>query len=333
MSEKPGLFECIKTLLGEAGLDPSPANYEFCYRYLTGADHQLIEAVDAVRGAGRLNARAVANIRRELYGTGAAGLSQLLEDAERHLTRMTGYVEQSDADARSYRDRLGRSDLDGDLTLERQRAMLAEMIDATNTMIAQTELLQKELVQSTREIDVLKADLEIARVDARSDALTGLANRKACCDYLDAQIARARHDGRPLSLIFLDIDHFKKFNDNFGHRMGDEVLRLVAQRLEKAFHGAGFVARWGGEEFVAVLPGFNAEEAFGYAERLRVDMASRTVRARATGREVGRITLSLGVADLVPQDSAQTLVDRADQALYDAKAEGRDRVVRWQEAA
>lgn len=334
MTDRADLYERIRELLDETALDPSPTNYEFFYRYVTGADRQLGEAVDAVRRAsGRLTPRAVASIRQELYGASAAGMGRLLDDAEKQLERMTGYVEQSDADARHYRDQLGRSDLDASTTLERQRAMLADMIDATNTMIAQTEQLQKDLVSSSREIDVLKADLEIARVESRSDALTGLANRKACCDYLDAQLARARNDDRPLSLIFVDIDHFKKFNDTFGHRMGDEVLRLVALRLEKSFHGAGFVARWGGEEFVIVMPDFEAEEAVGYAERLRLDIGSRTVRTRGSGRDVGRITLSLGVSQMKADDSAQTLIDRADQALYDAKAEGRDRTVTWKEAA
>jgi diguanylate cyclase len=328
------LFDRIHVLMAEGGIEPTPSNYEFFYRYVTGADPQLVEAVDAIRrSTGKLGDRTIANIRRELYGSGNGGVGRLLEDAERQLSRMTDYVEKSDADARQYRHRLGsgRSDLDAAATLERQRTMLAEMIEATNTMISTTEQLQTELADSSREIDMLKADLEIARVESRSDALTGLANRKACCDYLDAQITRADTEGRPLSLIFLDIDHFKKFNDNFGHRMGDEVLRLVGQNLERIFHGHGFVSRWGGEEFVIVMPNHDAAEAATLAETFRQHIATRTVKTRNSGREIGRITLSLGVAGLIPNDSAQQLIDRADQALYDAKADGRDRVVCWQQ--
>lgn len=334
MSEQASLYERIQTLMAEAALEPSPTNYEFFYRYVTGADPQLVGAVDAVmRTNGKLTDRAVANIRRELYGTGGVGVGRVLEDAEKQIARMTGYVEQTDAGARSYRDRLGRSDVDASATLERQRAMLQEMIEATNTMLSQTEQLQSELAHSSREIDMLKADLEIARVESRSDALTGLSNRKACCDYLEAQILRATTDARPLSLIFLDIDYFKKFNDNFGHRMGDEVLRLVSASLERSFHGTGFVSRWGGEEFVVVMPNFEVAEAVEYAERFRQHIGSRTVRARQSGREVGRITLSLGVSEMIAGDTTQSIIDRADHALYDAKADGRDRVVCWKEAA
>ncbi len=344
VSDTKGTFDRIRALLEEGGIAPTPTNYEFLYRYVTGADPQLVEAVDAVRRTtGQLGERALTNIRRELYGTGRAGVGRVLEDTETQLARMNDYIERSDADARQYASRLDvrRSDLnagagsphDAGATLERQRTMLAEMIEATNAMLATTEQLQAELAASSREIDMLKADLEIARVESRSDALTGLSNRKACCDYLDAQMERAFADGRALSLIFLDIDHFKKFNDTYGHRMGDEVLRLVAQSLERFFHGRGFVSRWGGEEFVIVMPLHEAEEATQFAERFRQFIGTRAVRSRQTGREIGRVTLSLGVAGLIEGDTAQQLIDRADHALYDAKAEGRDRVVCWKAAA
>ena len=111
---------------------------------------------------------------------------------------MNDYIERSDADTRSHASKLGvrrshlvaqsNAEIDASNTLERERTMLAEMIEATNAMLATTEKLQAELAASSHEIEMLKADLEIARVESRSDALTGLSNRKACCDYLDAQI-------------------------------------------------------------------------------------------------------------------------------------------------
>jgi diguanylate cyclase len=337
VGDNRGTFDRIRALIEEGGVAPTPSNYEFLYRYVTGADPQLIEGVDAVRRShGAIGDRAIANLRRELYGTGRVGVGRVLEDTEAQLARMNDYIERSDADTRSYASRLetaSRSDLDASATLERQRVMLADMIEATNQMLATTERLQGELSASSREIDALKADLEIARVESRSDALTGLSNRKACCDYLDAQIERAAREVRPLSLIFLDIDHFKKFNDNFGHRMGDEVLRLVSASLERFFHGRGFVSRWGGEEFVIVMPDHDTREAADFAERFREHIGTRSVRARNTGREVGRITISLGVAGLAEDEAAQQLIDRADHALYEAKAEGRDRVVCWKAAA
>ena len=332
VADQPTLTDYIQALMIEGNLEPTPSHYEFLYRYAVGADPQLTEAVDAVRRTpGAFGARAVSQLRRELFGTGSSGVGRLIEDTERQLSRMSEYVGRSDADARVYRERLGSVELG--TTLERQRGMLADMVEATNVMIQRTEALQAELLRSAHEVEMLKADLEVARIESRSDPLTGLSNRKACCDYLDVHIARALQARGKLALIFLDIDHFKKFNDSFGHRMGDEVLRLVAQSLERFFHGAGFVARWGGEEFVVVMPDLTANEAAAHADRFREHIAGRTVRTRNSGREIGRVTLSLGVADLIADDDAQAIIDRADRALYDAKAEGRDRVVCWREAA
>jgi len=335
VSDTTGIYERIQALLSKGDIAPTPSNYEFLYRYVTGSDPQLVAAFDAAQAAGPIGDRTLGTIRRELYGTGRIGVGRVLEDTEAQLARMNDYIERQDAGARDYQTRLGasRSDLDASATLERQRAMLAEMIEATNAMLTTTEQLQTELAASSREIDLLKSDLEIARVDARSDALTGLANRKACCDYLDAQIDLAETEQRPLSLIFLDIDHFKKFNDSYGHRIGDEVLRLVSASLESFFHGRGFVSRWGGEEFVIVMPMHEAEEATAFAEQFRLHIGTRTVRTRQSGREIGRVTLSLGVSGLIAGDSAQHIIDRADAALYDAKADGRDRVVCWKSAA
>jgi len=335
VGDTTSIFDRIHALLAEGEIAPTPSNYEFLYRYVTGADPQLVAAFDAAKAAAPIGDRTLGTIRRELYGTGRIGVGRVLEDTEAQLARMNDYIERQDAGARDYQTRLGasRSDLDASATLERQRAMLAEMIEATNAMLATTEQLQGELAASSREIELLKTDLEIARVDARSDALTGLANRKACCDYLDAQIERAETEHRPLSLIFLDIDHFKKFNDNYGHRIGDEVLRLVSASLESFFHGRGFVSRWGGEEFVIVMPMHEADEATEFAERFRQHIGTRTVKTRNSGREIGRVTLSLGVSGLISGDTAQHIIDRADAALYDAKADGRDRVVCWKAAA
>lgn len=330
MTDTSDVMLRIRELMIEGEIAQTPANYEFLYRYVTGADQELVVAIDAVRrNVGRLGARAVENIRREIYGGAGRGtLGRLLEDTRRQIERIEEYIGQTEADTRTYRETLddGRSKLAGQNTIERQRAMLTEMIRATNAMLQRTQRLERELASSSVEIDNLKSDLEIARSESRTDPLTGLANRKACLDYLDTQILRAHAEGRTASVAFLDIDHFKRFNDSFGHRMGDEVLRLVAQSLERFFHGFGFPTRWGGEEFVIAVPGRTAAEVAEIAERFRMFIASRTVRARQSHREVGRITLSFGVAQLRRGEAASDLIDRADAMLYRSKSEGRNRV-------
>lgn len=334
MSHIGDVMERIASLMSEGEIPPSPANYEFWYRYATGADPELVEAIDAIRRhVGRVDARAMDNIRRELYGGGGRGtLHRLLDDARHQLDLIESFVGRGKANTRDYHIALndGHQVLSGGATLETQRAMLVEMVHATNAMMQKTKRLEKELASSSHQINRLKADLEIARSESRTDPLTGLANRKACADYLDAQILRARAEMRVLSVVFLDIDHFKHFNDSLGHRMGDEVLRLVARSLERFCHGIGFPARWGGEEFVVVVPGRSIKEVAELAERFRLFIASRTLRAKHSHRDVGRITLSLGIAQLKLDESAQDLIDRADAMLYQAKSAGRNRVeVAW----
>lgn len=330
LSHTPDIIDTVRALLAEGDIAATPSNYEFWYRYATGADPELVEAVDAARRAtGRVTTRNMTAIRRELYGGNGQGtFSRVIEDTARQLERMAGYVGRSEGETRDYRGQLdeGSELLEQEAALSEQRDLLARMMAQTSAMIEKTSILESELASSSSEITTLKADLEIARTESRCDPLTGLANRKAGCDYLEAHVLRAHSELRALSLIFLDIDHFKRFNDSFGHRTGDEVLRLVAQSLERFFHGLGFAARWGGEEFVVVLPGKALAETIALAERFRVSVGSRTVRTRTSQRDIGRITLSLGVAQLAREEMPQQLIDRADRALYDAKADGRDRV-------
>ncbi len=158
---------------------------------------------------------------------------------------------------------------------------------------------------------------------AVTDGLTGLHNHRAFQDYLEEQFQLAVRNRLPLSLILMDVDHFKQYNDTFGHQAGDEVLRTVAQILKERVREGDFVARYGGEEFVVVLPRADEESAAMVAERLRqaVEAENWTLRP---------VTGSFGVASLRPDmETRQELIEAADQALYQAKKNGRNRVEIW----
>jgi len=330
MNQVPDIISEIAALMAAGDIAPTPANYEFWHRYVTEADAQLVDAVDGVRRvAGRLSARDMDRIRRELYGRpNDESLVKLIDQTQAQLQRMSTYVVQTEGDTRVYSEALR----DGQTVLANlhdpamQRALLAEMVAATSAMIEKAERLETELALSCQEIEKLRKDLERERSESRTDPLTGLPNRKAFGAYLEAQAARALADRKPLCLVFCDIDHFKKFNDSWGHRLGDEVLRLVAQSLEQMCHGLGYAARYGGEEFVITLPGKALDAAEDIAEQFRDFVGSRTVRTHQSNREIGSVTLSLGIAQLRWADSLEQLVERADAALYRAKQMGRDRV-------
>jgi diguanylate cyclase (GGDEF)-like protein len=164
-----------------------------------------------------------------------------------------------------------------------------------------------------------------ARQQASEDALTGLANRRMLDHQLTAELARARRDGKPLSAIVLDLDRFKRVNDSLGHAAGDDVLVHIAHILRAELRGADLAARYGGEEFCLLLPGISAEDAWWVAERIRQRVESNPT-VLASGESVP-ITVSLGIATLTADDSAETLIERADRAMYRAKQNGRNRSV------
>ena len=154
---------------------------------------------------------------------------------------------------------------------------------------------------------------------ALTDALTGIANRRAAEQALAKAIAGAERAHTPLSVGFFDIDHFKIVNDRFGHAVGDEVLRRVASTLEAAKRLSDTVARWGGEEFLAVLP-VSLDGAVAYCERVRKEIEQLTFPGAS------HVTISAGVASRAGKEDAAALLARADERLYFAKSSGRNRV-------
>jgi diguanylate cyclase (GGDEF)-like protein len=177
--------------------------------------------------------------------------------------------------------------------------------------------LADRLLRTRRERDA-------ARHVAERDALTGVLSRRALDERLAALVADAQAGGTGVALLFLDIDHFKAVNDTFGHATGDVVLREVAQRIGAELRARDAIGRWGGEEFVALLPDAGIEDARALSERVRRVVAERPI-------EVGPMpvptTISIGLAVFDPaRDDAATLIARADAALYRAKASGRNRV-------
>ena len=154
--------------------------------------------------------------------------------------------------------------------------------------------------------------------EARVDSLTGLANRRALEEILAAEISRAQRFAHQLAIVLLDLDRFKEINDSFGHAAGDVMLRAVSRLLTSLARQGDTVARWGGEEFVVVLPETELGGARRFAERLR-----RTIEAHAVGEM--QTSASCGVATMLPEDTVEDLLGAADQALYQAKTNGRNR--------
>jgi len=160
-----------------------------------------------------------------------------------------------------------------------------------------------------------------AERNALTDALTGLGNRHWMKDMFEREVTRAQHGKKPLCLMMIDIDNFKRFNDEYGHIAGDRVLVAVGDALREHLRPTDLIARFGGDEFSVLLPGLELGQAQQTAERLRERVSNLSPPSLSTA-----ITISIGITSNVEHDDVATLVQRADAAMYDAKDLGRNRV-------
>lgn len=228
---------------------------------------------------------------------GLAGSLKTLDAALRHLTWQTQRVAA------------------GDFT---QRVdFMGEFSEAFNSMVVALDKARTELDERN---ELLRAQAATLEELATTDVLAGTFNRRKFNELILAEIERVRRYGHPLSLLVVDIDHFKRINDTHGHEAGDEVLIVLAGLIRAGIRATDSLARWGGEEFVVLSPEVSVEEAAGLAERLR--SAAGTYKYSF----VGRVTASIGVAQHRVGETPDELFARADEALYRAKEGGRDRV-------
>ncbi len=192
-----------------------------------------------------------------------------------------------------------------------------------NELITKMSNLNNELINLTRLLDKKNEELEKANETIKeimnTDPLTGLLNRRTLKEILQTNMSFSMRHNFPLSIIMSDIDHFKSVNDSYGHEVGDKVLKTVAKILDKSCRIEDIVFRFGGEEFLSLLPNTNALSALNCAERLR-----RKIENTSIPNVKQKITISLGITELLPNDTDESFIRRADEALYEAKRKGRN---------
>ncbi len=217
--------------------------------------------------------------------------------------------------------------IDEEMSVEVVKLLATTLMDGAQAIRTNSESMTQRLAGAQQEIATLREDLAKAMTEAERDFLTGAFNRKAFDRRLDDALAQSKSDRLELTLMMIDIDHFKHFNDNFGHLIGDEVLKIVAKTLTDTLKGMDCVARYGGEEFAVILPNTPMSGGMVVAEAIRKSIASKELKRKTTGENFGVITVSIGVASFrVATDTATTLIARADEALYISKNSGRNRV-------
>lgn len=310
----------------------SPRNFEIWYAYASGYHPALNQQINAtLKAKGTISEADLVQMyenflsptrlteRIDLVGSQVKGeIDQVMAMIDAAVGSASSYTESL---AGATEQLVQSKDRDG------LRTIVGTLVQTTKAMEISNRSLEDRLHASKQEINDLQENLEAVRTESLTDPLTQLANRKFFDSTLEKSIAEAVERNEALSLMLTDIDHFKTFNDSFGHLTGDQVLRLVAMSVKHNVKGKDTAARYGGEEFAVILPNTTLRAAVTVAEHIRRAVMAKELMKRSTGENLGRMTISIGVATLRKADTGQSLIERADMCLYAAKRHGRNRVI------
>ncbi len=318
--------------LGDLLIPATPNNYAIWYVYHSGRTPDLKRDVDTLIDSKEpITPERTSEIYDRYFGGATEGqtLRNTGQGLEAAISKLVGFLSEAGAGTEEYGKALEHysTQLVDTAGAEEARAIVTAILGETKNMAERQANLREELAASTQEIKTLREGIRDARREAMTDALTGIANRKALNERLRESMEEADETGAPMCVLMLDIDFFKKFNDSYGHQLGDQVLRLVARTLTECIKGRDLAARYGGEEFVILLPLTSLENAFKLADHIRETVAAKRIVNRSTGDSLGQITLSIGASRYRPGEDSEALVKRADEALYAAKRGGRNRVL------
>jgi diguanylate cyclase len=310
---------------------PTPLNFELWVHYVGDPESPLGREIQRLLQTGEPFTEMVSEELAAAY-LPKAKLNDQIRDAgdqlSKELEAVAKMMTAAHKSSASYGETL--ADVSRDLSTADVDANLTQIVEtltaATRRVQRENNSLEKQLKDSTAEVNRLREHLEQVRRDATTDALTNLANRKAFDEELQRACAEADASDQPLALAVIDIDHFKSFNDTWGHQTGDQVIRYVASVIGRMAAPPRFAARYGGEEFGVIFPCEPGGIVRQTLEEIRDEVASRMLKRRSTAEDLGTVTVSAGFAERRKGESAHALMERADAALYASKRGGRNRV-------
>jgi len=326
--ESAELLRMLLPLMSRHPAAFSPLSYAVWYEYVSGNNQALQSAIDEKTAGGQLfndadiealfdNHVALRDIESSMGVR--AHMQKVIERVSEVATEASNEVTQYNRGLDEIHKQLLRDDLDR----AAMTGLVESLLDDTNRIRGRTGNIQENLQGSSQEVVRLREQLEMAQGLALTDPLTGLLNRRGF-EQMAKSLQREGVDG--CSVMIFDIDHFKTINDQHGHLLGDRVLAAVANVIRQCVGDKGKVARMGGEEFAAVLPGVAAAKAAELAERVRAAVEKGRIRRQDRDEPVGGVTISAGVAVRMDGEKFVAMMDRADRALYKAKQDGRNRI-------
>ena len=308
---------------------PTAINFELWLHYVTAKDSDVAVEIDQILKSGVAFTEQIGE-QIASHHLPSAKLNGEILNAGKDLSAEMDTVSRAIETARETSEAFGHqlataTESLADEDLDAVRSMVSTLSAATRKVREENQTLESQLANTTHELSRLREHLEQVRHNAMIDALTTLFNRRAFDEALEKACAQAVRTNEIVSLAMIDIDHFKVFNDTWGHQTGDQVIRYVASVINRVAEGARVAARYGGEEFAVIVPGEGMDVALSALESAREEISTRILKRRSTNDELGAVTISSGITQSQTGDDPAALIERADGALYASKRNGRNR--------
>ncbi len=333
-ADQKNISEIAKKVLlemGQKGVALTPENYQVWFAYCTGSNESLTTHINEIVASGKLFTPEISQNFYDMY-FGKVKEERIVTKIHLGIQKILKHIlheilGQSNS-ITHYSKKLNKylCQLENTHELSEIKPIIKDIIKDTTKMEESSRTLQQQLQKATAEAQDLKQQIEKSEREIRIDILTGVYNRKAFDKKIKEFYEEFKKKNDFFSVIMLDIDLFKKLNDSYGDRIGDEVLAIVGARLKECVKGKDFIARYGRDEFVVLLPMTTLNKTTIVAENIRKDMNEKQLKLKKTGERIGSISVSLGVSQIHSRDTINSVIERADEALYLAKSAGGNNV-------
>lgn len=330
LKEAADLLKTAVPEMAQHKVPVNPYNYGIWYAYASGTYQGLNKELQQIlKESNTVNPQQSLELFKKFIINDLLTIDQKLEDSYQsvmdNMSKSASKTQQSTGDIEQQL-KASLKKLDVAVSQEELKTIIDTIVEKTKLVGKTTRDFSQVLNDAQCEITRLKQELKEARAAAETDPLTKLYNRRFFDSHLSE--ALAQRDSSTLALLFVDVDHFKQFNDNYGHLMGDLVLKAISQLLVEACKNTQFIpSRFGGEEFAILMTKTSMQEAKILAENTLKKISSLSLKDKKSGSSVSKVTASLGLSFANREDTETSLIERADQALYKAKQNGRNQVV------